>query len=501
MQSLVNGIITKLFLKNTISIEMMVSIKENTVSSIKWCATERVSQQGIQFVIGIIVARILSPDDYGMVGMLTIFITIGQSFVDCGFGNALVRKIDRTQEDCSTVFYFNIVVGILCYFILFLLSPYVALFFNIPLLEQLLKVLALSLFFDSLVVVQRARLTAVIDFKTQAIASFIASVLSGIFATYLAYNGWGVWALAYQIVSYSFVNMLILLVVARWKPSWEFSYVSFREMFSYGSKLLVSGLLNTVYREFTTIAVGKIYSAKDLGFYTRGRQIATLPSSNFTGILQRVTFPILTRYQNDDKKLIDVYRKYIRYTSLIIFFGLFYLFAISKPLVLILLTQKWYDSIIYLQIFCLIYLFDHISQINLNLLQVKGRSDLYLRLEVIKRIMSLSLLFSAIPFGVTWICLSQLIYGQIALFINTYYTGKLFSFGYIDQIKDFAKYLVGAVIACLPTFIISHLPMHNLIQIIIGLPISMFLYYMMFRKDSCMVDLIRLASVKITQTF
>lgn len=475
----------------------MGSIKENTISGVKWSAIDRISQQGIQFIIGIIIARILSPEDYGMVGMLTIFITIGQSIVDCGFGNALVRKIDRTQKDCSTVFYFNIVVGIVCYLMLFFLSPYVALFFDIPLLEQLLKVLALSLFFNSLVVVQRARLTAAIDFKTQALASFLSSFLSGAIGIYMAYNGYGVWSLVYQTVSCAFINMCILLIVAKWMPAWEFSWQSFKEMFSYGSKLLASGLLNTVYREFTTIAIGKFYSAKDLGFYTRGRQIATLPSSNFTGILQRVTFPILAKYQNNDERLIEVYRKYIRYTSLIIFFGLFFLFAISKPLVLILLTSKWVDSVIYLQIFCLIYLFDHISQINLNLLQVKGRSDLYLRLEVFKRIISLLLLFVSIPFGVLWICISQLVYGQIALFLNTYYTGKLFGFGYIEQIKDFARYLVGAIVSCLPTLLLNYLPINYIIQIIIGLIMSISLYYLIFKKDIYMIDIIQMVSKKI----
>lgn len=473
------------------------NIKEKSISGFKWSAIEKFSQQGIQFIIGIIIARILSPEDYGLVGILTIFIVIGQSFVDCGFGNALIRKIDRTQKDCSTVFYFNIVIGLLIYLLLIIVSYYIGVFFDEPILSPLLKVFAISILFNSLIVVQQARLTANIDFKTQAIASLISSLLSGGLGIYLAYNGYEVWSLVYQTISYSFIRMTAIWYMTKWLPSWTFSYESFKKMFTYGSKLLVSGLLNTIYREFTTIVIGKYYSAKDLGFYTQGRQIATVPSSNFTGILQRVTFPILAQYQNDDERLIQVYRKYIRYTSIVIFWGLFYLLAISKPLIITLLTSKWSCSIIYLQIFCATYLFDHISQINLNLLQVKGRSDLYLRLEIVKKLISLSLLFFFLRYSVIWICISQLIYSQIALFINTYYTGKLFSFTYIEQIKDFSKYFLAALFACLPAFIMAYLPLNKFIQILAGLIVSITLYYILLRKDIYMRDLLQMLYSKL----
>ncbi len=475
----------------------MSRIKKKSISGFKWSAIEKFSQQGIQFIIGIIIARILSPKDFGIVGMLTIFIVIGQSFVDCGFGNALVRKIDRTQRDCSTVFYFNIVIGLLIYLLLVAVSSYIGAFFDEPNLSLLLKVFAISIFFDSMIVVQMARLTASIDFRTQAIVSLISSLSSGGLGIYLAYNGYGVWSLVYQTVSYSFIRMTVIWYMTKWLPSWTFSYKSFKEMFSYGSKLLVSGLLNTIYREFTTIVIGKYYSAKDLGFYTRGRQIATVPSSNFTGILQRVTFPILAQYQNDDDRLIQVYRKYIRYTSIIIFWGLFYLLAISKPLIIILLTSKWSNSIIYLQIFCVIYLFDHITQINLNLLQVKGRSDLYLRLEIIKKFISLFLLFIFLRYSVIWICISQLIYSQIALFINTYYTGKLFNYTYIDQIRDFSKYLLGAIVACLPVFLMTYFPLNNMALIVGGFIISITLYYILLRNDMYMRNLLQILNSKL----
>lgn len=454
----------------------MSGIKEQTISGVKWSAIERFSVQGVQFLLGLMLARLLSPSDYGIIGMVGIFFAISQTFVDSGFSNALIRKIDRTEIDFSTVFYFNIVVGFVCSAIIFLLAPWIAAFFYQPILTDVTRVLSINVFLGSLTTVQYAKLTIAINFKTQAQISLVSTVLSGCLGVYLAWIGYGVWALVYQSVVASILRVLLLWIRVRWIPVWTYSWKSFRTLFSYGSKLLLSGLLHTLYTEMTTIVIGKFYTPKELGNYSRGQAIATLPCANITSVLQRVTFPIFSRIQDDDKHLISVYRKYIILSSMVIFFVMTLLVFLAKPLVLFLLTDKWMNAVVFLQIYSFAIMFDHICQINLNLLQVKGRSDLFLKLEIVKKSISMMILFASIPFGVLFICISKVIYTQIAVFLNTYYTGKLFCLGYWQQLRDFMPYLLLSVIACSGIYGLSLVIEDNLALLIVGTLVSTVIY-------------------------
>ena len=257
---------------------VLSSLKQKTISGVLWSCVERFSVQGIQFVIMVIMARILLPSDYGMIGMLAIFIAIAQTLIDSGFSNALIQKKDRSEIDYSTVFYFNIVVGIILYFILFFSSPLIARFYNTPELTGLTRVLALNLFINSLAVVQRAILSIKIDFKTQAKASFSAAIISGIVGIVMAYTGFGVWSLAVQTVLNAFVNTVLLWIFSKWIPLKVFSFESFKKLFAFGSKLLASGLLDTIYRNIYTIVIGKKFASTDLGYFTRADQFAQFPS-------------------------------------------------------------------------------------------------------------------------------------------------------------------------------------------------------------------------------
>lgn len=480
---------------------MSENLKKDTLKGVKWSALERISLQGIQFIIGLILARLLTPSDFGTVGMLAVFISISQAFIDGGFCNALIRKIDRTETDYSTAFYFNIVVGIVCYGILFLLSPYIAIFFNTPILNDLLKILSISIFINSLTVVQIAKLSVNINFKAQALATLVSVILSGSIGIILAYKGYGVWALAWQNVLNALFKGIIIWYLSKWKPMLVFSMNSFKNLFSYGSKLLTSSLIGTLYEHMTTIAIGKFYTVKDLGFYSRGQQFAHLPSTAIIDVLGRVTFPILAKLQNEDERLILVYRKYIQITSMIIFLLLTLLASLAKPLILFLLTDKWSDAVIFLQIFCFAFMFEHISKLNLNLLQVKGRSDLYLRLEIIKKIIAFSILAISIPLGVLVICISKVINGQIALFINTYYTGKLFNLGYIKQFADFFKYFIFSLLACFPTYLMTFYSFSPLLLLIMGTIISIVIYSFLLRKDSNFLEIINLIKQKVYKLY
>lgn len=448
---------------------MSEGLRSQSLSGMKWSAIERFAVQGIQFVIGLILARLLTPSDYGIIGMLAIFIAISQTIIDSGFSKALIQKQDRTEVDFSTAFFFNIAVGLICYLVLFFASPYIASFFNEPVLKDILRVLAINLFLNSLAVVPVAKLSIRVDFKTQSKASIVSTVLSGALGIVLAYKGVGVWALVAQSVSHSFVNVVLLWCLLKWKPQWNFSWASFKKLFGYGGNVLVAGIISTIYANINTLVIGKFYTPKDLGYFTRGQQFPSLLSTNLTAIVQRVTFPILSKIQNDDNRLASVYRDYIKISSLGIFFLLVFLSSIAKPLVTFLLTDKWIDAVIYLRVFCYALMFDHICAINLNLLYVKGKTNLVLRLEVIKKSLAFIILISSIPFGVFAICLSQVIYTQVAVYINTYYTGKLLNLGYFKQLKDYIPYFLLAHIACLPCWLIQSVDCLNpLLSISLG---------------------------------
>lgn len=421
------------------------SLKEKTVKGVMWSSIDRFSTQGIQFVFSILIARLLLPSDYGAVAMLNIFLSISQSFIDCGFGTALIRKLDRTDTDFSTVFYFNIVVGLFFYIVLWLASPYIAAFYEIPLLEDITKVLALTFVFSSFSGVHSAKLSITIDFKTIAKISIIVTILTGSVGLWMAYNGYGVWALVIQAVSWSLLRTVLLWLFVRWIPKWIFSWKSFRGMFSFGSKLLISGLIDTTYKNIYTLVVGKVFSSTTLGLYSRASGLAQYPSSNITSVLQGVTFPVLSSIQNETERLADAYKRFLRISAFIVFPLMVGLAAVADPLIRLVLTDKWEGCIYLLQIVCFSMMWYPIHVINLNLLQVKGRSDFFLKLEIIKKIQGVIILCVTIPMGIVVMCYGQIVGSLLSLVYNTYYTKKLIGYGYIAQMKDLLHILIHSL--------------------------------------------------------
>lgn len=472
----------------------MASIKEQTLSGVKWNAIGHFTSQGVHFVLGLLIARILLPADYGVIGMLAIFMSISNAFVDSGFSNALIRKIDRTETDCSTVFYFNIVVGVVCYGILYFVAPLISHFYQMPILTDILRVLALTIVINSVGIVPRALRTITVDFKTLAKASAVSSVVSGVIGLCLAYAGYGVWSLVWPSLLGVLFEVVIIWILADWQPKLVFSKQSFQDLFSYGSKILISGLLHKLYINLSGLLIGKFYTPADLGLYSRGHHIATMPSMNITSILRNVTYPILAKLQNDDKRLIEVYRKYISITSLVIFFLMLLIAAISKPLIILLLTDKWLGAVPYLQVFCIALMFDHICQLNGCLLMVKGRSDLFLRLEIIKKVIVFPVLLLAISYGPMAICWVTFVHMQVDMICVTYYSDKLFSYGYFRQLHDVGKYLLLSIIVCTPTYILCLSNLSSWISMFVGVMLSSFLYYGLLYRDANMkevVDIIR----------
>jgi teichuronic acid exporter len=446
----------------------MDNLRGRTFSGLKWSAFDRFASQGISFIISIIIARILSPSDYGVVGMIAIFLAISQAFVNGGLGSALIRKQNRTEIDFSTAFYYNIAVSWLFYILLYFSAPWIARFYDTPILAPVTRVVSLNIVIGAIGTMQRIKLTIAIDFKTQAKISIITLLFTGALGIFLAYKGFGVWALIFQQLTSTIINTGLLWYFVSWKPKWVFSLSSFRELFGYGSKLLLTGILDAAYTNIYQMVIGKKYKATDLGYYTRAYGTAQIFSSSITDVIQRVTFPVLSELQEDLPRLTNNYRRLLKMSAFIVFPLMILMTALSEPLIKILLTDKWLPVVPLMQVLCISYMFHPIHKINLNLLMVKGRSDLFLRLDIIQKIMITIVLFVSASFGIFAICLGTLFVSIISLILNTHYTGKMIKLGFWKQMKDIAPAMIisllAGLIAVTPSFFVEN----SYLQLIIG---------------------------------
>ena len=455
---------------------MSSTLKKKAFKGVVWSAIESISVKSITFLIQIVLARLLVPNDYGIIGMLAIFMQIGQVFVDSGFANALIQKKNCTEADYTTVFYYNLGIAFALYLLFFIISPYVATFYKMPLLTNVMRVLSIVLIINALSIVHRTKLIKSINFKSQSIIAFLGALLSGIIGISMAYYGFGVWSLVWQQITNSIFVFLLLVYFTRWKPSFQFSNESFKHLFKFGSRLLGASLLNQIYRNLYTIVIGKKFSAESLGYYTRAEQFAIFPSHTLGSIVVKVAFPTLSIVQDDNQKLNIAYRKIIRLTSFIIFPLMVGVIALAKPFILIVLSAKWSPSIILLQILCLDWMLDHLSGINLNLLYVKGRSDLALRLEIIKKITAVVILFASIPFGLIGMCWGRVLYSVFATIANSFYTKQLISLSFLQQMKDIMPFLFTSFFMGIAIYLSTRPFEQSITQLIVGTVTGLFLY-------------------------
>lgn len=425
-----------------------MNLKQKTISGFTWSFIESIIGQGITFFVGIILARLLSPQEFGLIGMLTIFIALSQLLTDSGFSHALIRKQNCTQQDYSTVFYFNIVLGISLYILLFIAADTISIFFREPILKPLIRVIGLAIIINSFTIIQNTLLTKQINFKLQAKISVVSFFISGIISIYMAYTGWGVWSLVALTLFKHSINSVLLWFWNKWKPLWCFSKKSFVELFSFSGKLFVTQLIDALYRNLYYVIIGKYFSAAELGYYTRAEQFQSLPSVNLQGIIGRVSYPVLATMQNDTPRLRDTYKKLIRSTMLITFVLMLGMAASAKPMILSLVGEKWEPCIIYLQLLCFVGIFYPLSALNLNILYVKGRSDLALRIEIIKKVLFVPVFVLAVMWGIKVMILSMIILSLISSFINSYWSGRLIGYSFFEQIKDITpSFLIAAAMS------------------------------------------------------
>lgn len=464
------------------------SLKKKTVKGVVWSAIERFSAQAITFLVTIVMARILTPSDYGLVGMVFIFIYIAQSLVESGFLQALIRKQDRNETDNSTAFFFNIVVGFAIYALLWFGAPLIADFYDEPILVDITRWICIAIIFNSVVVVQRAIFTIELNFKTQAKASITSSVVSGVVGIYMAYSSFGVWSIvAFQLVNIG-LNSILLWIFSKWRPSWIFSWTSFKELFGFGFKLAVSGLLHTLYISGYNLVIGKVFKAADLGFYTRAEQFARFLSQNVGLILQRVTYPVLCKFQNDREGLAAAFIKMLRLSSFLIFALMMGMMGIAKPLVFVLLGEKWLFSADLLVILCFAFMWYPVNSLNLNVLIVKGRSDFYLKLEIVKKIIFIAILAAMIPLGLIAMCWGLVICALLEIIINSYYTNRFIGISTWNQIFNILPSFLYAASMGAVVWISTNLFDNYYVQFFVGISVGV-IYFFIVTKITHSSDL------------
>jgi len=433
-----------------------------------WSAVERLSIQAVQFTIQILLARILTPAEYGTIGILYVFIAISLVFMDSGFTKALIQKRNRTEDDISTVFIFNIGIGLVAYLLLFLIAPYVAAFYSLNELTLLLRVLAISLIINSLFTVPMTLYTIKLDFKSLTKINFIAASVSGGIAYAMATYGYGVWALVGLTISRSLLTAVLTWFMLKWRPNMVFSKSSLKELFSFGSNLLVSSLLNVTVNKAYELVIPKVNSLEDLGYYNRGTQFTGFIFNMVNSIFERVLLPGLTNVQNELDVLTSHTRGIIKAAALIVVPMFLLLSLVSEPLIRYLLTEKWLPAVPIMQIICFARLITIISGINVNLLYVIGRTDLALKQQYLKLTIRVILLLSVLKFGIIYIALAELASTIIHFFINTYHPGKIMKYGSLSQIKDMSLIILASIIMCASVYAITFFIEHDLLKLAIS---------------------------------
>ena len=457
------------------------SLKDKTIKGTMWSAADAFLGQGVTFLVGIVLARMLSPDEYGLIGICLIFVNVLNGMVDSGFSNALIRKKDIKDVDYNTMFITNMAISTLLYALLFVCAPIISDFFSRPELSELIRVVGLLMFANALSITQVTILTKRIDFKTKTKASLVSAIASGFIGIAMAFVGFGVWSLVGQMLSKQILYTICLWILNKWWPSLTFSSKSFHYMWGFGWKLLLSGLLNNIWNQLYQVVVGKCYNPATLGQFTKSNEYASIFSSNLSGIIQRVSYPVLSELQDDKERMVEGYRRVIKMTMFITAISMISLGAVAEPLIYCMIGPQWHEAATYLPLICISMAFYPLHSINLNMLQVLGRSDIFLYLEIIKKIIGIVPLCIGIFVNIYWMLFASIITGFIALYLNSWYTGKALGYTFWKQLRDIAPSFGIAFVIALLVYFFKYLPISNWgilpIQIVVGMVVCVAICY------------------------
>lgn len=453
--------------------------KNNVLKNLVWKLMERTGVQGIQFIVQLVLARLLLPEDYGLLSLVAIFISIANVFVQSGFNTALIQKKDADDIDFSSIFYLSLGIATIIYILIFLGSPIVANFYRKPELTIVLRILAVTLFFGAFNSIQNAVIAKGMQFNKLFYSSLGSSIISGIIGIILAYSGFGVWALVLQQVLSQVSITIILWFTVKWRPKLVFSISRVKNLFSYSWKLLASSLLDTIYMNLRSLIIGKIYTPNILGIYTRGQQFPQVIVENINGSIQSVMLPTLSSEQDNKERVKSMMRRAIVTSSFLICPMMFGLAAVSESIIKILLTEKWMDCVIFVKIFCFVYMLMPIHTANLQAINALGRSDIFLKLEIVKKIVGIIILIITISLGVHAMAIGVLIGGIISSFINSYPNLKLLNYSYKDQIKDIMPSFILSMCMGIIVYMINYINIIPILKLIIQISVGIFVYIAM----------------------
>ncbi len=467
--------------------EHVSKIKSKVFSGLFWKFSERIIAQLVTFIVSVVLARILAPTDYGSIALITVFITIADVFVTNGFGSALIQKKIADNIDFSTVFYFNIVFSICLYIILYISAPHIANFYNNEILCDAVRVLSIRIPIAAINSVQQAYVSRNMLFKRFFWSTFFGTITSGVVGMILAYNGFGIWALVAQYLTNTIIDTIVLWFTVKWRPILTFSISRLKGLFKYGWKLLCSGLLDTGYNQLRSLVIGKVYSSQDLAYYNKGDQLPNLLVVNINTSISSVLFPAISKYQDDKNKVKDMTRRAIKISSYVMWPLMIGLAVIAEPLITILLTDKWISCVPYLRIACLSYAFWPIHTANLEAMKAVGRSDLFLKLELVKKTIGIAVILCVMRWGVIAIALSALFISLISSIINAYPNKGLLKYGYLEQLKDILPSVLLSIfmgIAIIPIGLMIHNDwILMILQIVVGILIYL-IGSIIFKFDS-----------------
>lgn len=450
-----------------------MSLKQKTVAGLFWTFSQQFSRQIISFGVSVILARLLSPSEFGLIGMLSIFIAVGSTLMDSGMTSSIIRDSNSDQRDYSTVFIINIISSLFIYAIVCLIAPYIADFYGYPILTDIIRVYSFCFVLSAFMGVQAAKLTKEMNFKVQMVIQLPSIILSGILGIFLAYNGYGVWSLVYMNVFQTFLLSVQHWYYSGWRPDLKFDYERFKYHFNFGYKITLSNLLGTLYQNIFTILIAKYFSAAQVGFYNRALAIRQLPISNLSTALGKVTYPMLSSINNDDVKLKNVYKRLIQQVVFWIVPILILLIVIAEPFFRFLLTEKWLPAVPYFQILCVTGMLLPIQAYNYNIIKVKGRTDITLKLQVVKKVFGIVGIMLVIPFGIMGMLYFQLLSAIVDYNLDAHYGGKMINYSITEQIKDILPsislaVIVGILTWMLDSFINKSYSIPDLSRIIIG---------------------------------
>jgi O-antigen/teichoic acid export membrane protein len=424
-----------------------MSLKDKAVKGVSWSLVERIGMQGIKFILGIILARLLTPEDFGLVGMVAVFFAIAQVFIDSGFGHAYIQKEEVSDNDANTVFYTNFSISLLLYGLLWLFAPAIAKFYDQPQLTELTRVMGVVIIINSFSIIQIAQLTRDVNFKRKTKILLIAVIISGVLGVSAAYYGLGVWSLVIQQLTNRFFMVVGFWITSKWKPSLNFSFASFRQMFSFGGWLLLSGIITKIFENIYILTIGKFFPAAQVGFYTKSKDIRRLTSKEIGQAIGFVAFPVLSKLQDNKEDLQRGMRKFLTHSMVFMMPILITVIVVSEPFVIILLKEKWAPMIPYLQLLCFAGLLYPIHSVNIQALKAQGKSNLTFRLNLIKNSLRIINIIISYRWGVLYIIIGEVIISILSIYINTYYTNKLINYGPLKQLRDIWKIVLGGLLA------------------------------------------------------